>query len=211
MDPSEGETEEPTRVGRWRPLKEPYEPQTAVKEEKVKEYNPQEKDRVAAVSRAAALQEVVPSCIKNSLGPKGWRPARKNEASNDERKAKLNKLTQKLPSARCRQPRVKRVNWADDARKLVRDPRTVNGVLGSGNLVNVKPLCDPKESLSHDIDLGNSTCVAGVCFYEPNLDDSVVSDCDDTHSYTDDAIPASCTPDGFCTWCVGQTFFLSVK
>ena len=49
LDPREGETEEPSRVGRWRPQKEPHEPQTAVEKEKVKEYKPQEKDRFAAV------------------------------------------------------------------------------------------------------------------------------------------------------------------
>ena len=37
-------------------------------------------------------------------------------------------------------------------------------------------------------------CVADVCFHKPNLDDSAVSDWDDTHSCTDNAIPASCTP-----------------
>ena len=54
--------------------------------------------------------------------------------------------------------------------------------------------------------MGNSTCVADVCFYKPNLDDSIVSDCDDTHSRTDDAIPASCTlGSAFCVGKTGQT------
>ena len=84
--------------------------------------------------------------------------------------------------------------------RLVGELGTVGGVLMFGNSVNVKPLCDPNESLSHDFKLGNSTCVADVCFYEPNLDDSVVSDCDDTHSCTDDAVPASYKT-GFRTRC----------
>ena len=47
-----------------------------------------------------------------------------------------------------------------------------------------------------------------MCFYEPNLDDSVVSDCDDTHARTDDAIPASCTPGSVLgVRKTGQTFF----
>ena len=40
-----------------------------------------------------------------------------------------------------------------------------------------------------------------------NLDDSSVSDCDDTHSCTDDAIPASCTPgSALRVGNTGQTF-----
>ena len=87
------------------------------------------------------------------------------------------------------------------------EPCTGSGVPGSDNLVNVKPLCDPNESLSHDFELGNSTCVADVCFCELNR-----WDCDDTHVCTDDAIPASCTPGSALgvrnTW---QTFFCLPK
>ena len=66
LDPSEGETQEPSRVGRWRQQKGPDEPQAAVEEEKVKECQPQGKDRLTAVRRADALQEVVPSHQKQS-------------------------------------------------------------------------------------------------------------------------------------------------
>ena len=63
----------------------------------------------------------------------------------------------------------------------------------SGNLVNLKPLCDSEESLSHNFEPENSTCVADVGLYEPNLDDSVVNDCDVTPLRTGNASPASCT------------------
>ena len=43
----------------------PDEPQAAVEEEKVKECQPQGKDRLTAVPRADALQEVVPSHPKS--------------------------------------------------------------------------------------------------------------------------------------------------
>ena len=95
-----GETEEPSLHGRWRQQKGPDEPQAAVEEEKVKDYKPQENDRLTAVPRAGALQEGVPSHQKQS-GAQGEAPE-ENEASDDEWKIKLNKLTQKLPSARCR-------------------------------------------------------------------------------------------------------------
>ena len=105
--------------------------------------------------------------MKNSLGrtpPQRWAPAKKNDASDDECEAKLNKLTQKHLSARCRQRghwkdnhcclvRVKRVNRADGASKLVVEPGTVSGVLWSGSSVNLRPLCDSNESLSHDSDI----------------------------------------------------------
>ena len=132
-----------------------------------------------------------------------------NEASDDEWEAELNKLTQKLASARCRQlghwkddhcclVRVTTVNRADGAGKLEGELGTVSAVLGSDNSVNLRPLCHSNESLSHDFELGNSTCAADVCFYKPNLDDSIVSDCDDTHSCTDDAIQLHTR---FCTPC----------
>ena len=41
LDPSEGEPEEPSRVGRWRQPKGPDEPQAAVEEVKVTENKPQ--------------------------------------------------------------------------------------------------------------------------------------------------------------------------
>ena len=43
LDPREGESEEPSRAGRWRQQKGPDEPQSAVEDEKVKEYRPQKK------------------------------------------------------------------------------------------------------------------------------------------------------------------------
>ena len=66
---------------------------------------------------------------------------------------------------------------------------TVGSVSGSGNSVNLKSLCDSKESLSINFGPENSTCVADVCCYGPNLDDSVVSDCSDTHLRTSDTRP----------------------
>ena len=61
-----GETKEPSHVGRWRQQKEPDEPQTAVEEETVKESKRQEKDKLTAVPRAGAMQEVVPLPQKQS-------------------------------------------------------------------------------------------------------------------------------------------------
>ena len=40
LDPSEGETEEPSHLGRWRQPKEAVEPQAAVEEERIDEYSP---------------------------------------------------------------------------------------------------------------------------------------------------------------------------
>ena len=161
------------------------------------------------------MQEVVPSNQKQS-GAQVKEAREETDASDDEWKAKLNKLTQKFPSARCRQLglwsdnnswlfRVKRVSWADGASRLVGEPGTVSGVLGSDTLVKVKPVrCHANEGPSHDLELENSTCVADV----PNLDDSVVRDCDDSQSCTDDAIPASCTPgSALGVGNTGQTFF----
>ena len=69
-------------------------------------------------------------------------------------------------------------------------------------------MCDPNESLSQDFELGIRLVLRTFVFYEPNLDDSVVSDCDDTHSCTDDAIPASCTPvSALAVGNTRQTFF----
>ena len=76
---------------------------------------------------------------------------------------------------------------------LVGELGTVSCVSGSCNSVNLKPLCDSNESLSHNFGPESSTCVADVCFYVPNLDDSVVSDCSDAHVRTGDTRPASCT------------------
>ena len=41
LDPSEGETEEPLHVGRWRQQKGPDEPQAAVEEERIDKCKPQ--------------------------------------------------------------------------------------------------------------------------------------------------------------------------
>ena len=41
LDPSEGETEEPSHVRRWRQQKGPDESQSAVEEERIDEYKPQ--------------------------------------------------------------------------------------------------------------------------------------------------------------------------
>ena len=70
----------------------------------------------------------------------------------------------------------------------------VSRCIGLSQFGELETLVSLQESLSHNFELENSTCVADVCFYEPNLDDSVVSDCDDTHMRTGDASPASCTP-----------------
>ena len=64
LDPSEGETEEPSHVGRWRQQKGPHEPQAAfekeAEEERIGEYKPQKDAMPTAIPRAGALQGVVP-------------------------------------------------------------------------------------------------------------------------------------------------------
>ena len=88
---------------------------------------------------------------------------------------------------------MKMVNWADGSSKLEVELGTVSCVSGSCNSVNLKPRCESNESLAHNFGPENSTCVADVCFYVPNLDDSVVSDYSDTHLRTGDTRRASCT------------------
>ena len=60
MDPSEGEIEEPSHVGRWRQPKEAVEPQAAVDEERIYEHKPQRDVMPTAIPRAGALQGGVP-------------------------------------------------------------------------------------------------------------------------------------------------------
>ena len=81
----------------------------------------------------------------------------------------------------------------DGSSKFVGELGTVSCVSGSCNSVNLKPLCDSNESLSHNFGLENSMCVADVRFDVPNLHDSVVSGCSDLHLRTGDTRPASCT------------------
>ena len=183
LDPSEGETEEPSHVGRWRQHEGPDEAQAAVEkeveEERINEYKPQRKAMLTAILRAGALRGVVPL------------------------HQRLDKLEQKLPCAQCRQmghwkdghhclATVKRVNWAGGSSKLVAELGTVSCVSGCCNLVNLKPLCASNESLSHNFGPENSTCVVDV----PNLGGSDVSDCGDTR-------PASGNPG--CVLGVGDT------
>ena len=124
-----------------------------------------------------------------------------------DHKADLDKLKQNLPCARCRQlghwkdhhyclAKMKRVNWANGSSKLVGELGTVSCVSGSCNSVGLPQifLGESNVSLLHTVGPENSTCVADVCFYVPNLCDSVVSDCSDTHLRTGDTRPASCTP-----------------
>ena len=55
FDPSEGETEVPTHVGRWRQQKGPDEPQAAVEKERINEYQLQRDAIPTATPRAGAL------------------------------------------------------------------------------------------------------------------------------------------------------------
>ena len=107
LNPSEGETEEPSRVGRWRQQKGPDEPQSAVEEEKVKEYKPQENDRLTAVPRAGALQFL----HQKQSGAQG-EALEENEASHGEWKFKLNELGHRKHNHSCL-VRVKKVTWAE--------------------------------------------------------------------------------------------------
>ena len=52
----------------------------------------------------------------------------------------------------------------DGSSKFVGELGTVSCVSGSCNSVNLKPLCDSNESLSHNFGLENSMCVADVRF-----------------------------------------------
>ena len=75
LDPSEGETEEPSHVGRWRQQKGPDEPQAAVEreveEERIGEYKPQKDAMPTAIPQAGALQGVVPSSSARLVGCPG--------------------------------------------------------------------------------------------------------------------------------------------
>ena len=78
LDPSEGETEVPTHVGRWRQQKGPDEPQAAVEKERIDEYQLQRDAIPTATPRAGALQGVVPLHQRQSraCSVQGWRPSR---------------------------------------------------------------------------------------------------------------------------------------
>ena len=84
----------------------------------------------------------------------------------------------------------------DCSSKLVGKLCTVSCVSGDSNSVDLPQifLCESNESLSHILGPDNFTCVADVCSYVPNLDDSVVSDCGDTHLRTGDTGTARCAP-----------------
>ena len=233
----EGETEEPSRVGRWRQQQGPDELQSAVEEERIDEYKPQRNVVLTAIPRAGALQGGVPLTQRQpgAYSAQVVQALEANEVSDDEleteyqeamavptvvkqrkavkiessgdHKAELNKLTQKnfhvsmerqsfLPG---QSEEGQLGGWCQQVRRGSRHRQRCVRVWQFGE----RETLVSNESLSHDFELGNSTCVADVCFYEPNLDDSVVSDCDDTHSRTDDAIRASCTP--VSALCVGNT------
>ena len=72
----------------------------------------------------------------------------------------------------------------DCSSKIVGELCTVSCVSGDSNSVDLPQisLCESNESLPHIFGPENFTCVADVCSYVPNLDDSVVSDCGSTRS-----------------------------
>ena len=167
LDPSEGETEEPSHVGRWRRQKGPAEFQAAVEEERIDEYSPQRDAMLTAISRAGTLEGVVPLRQRRpgAFSAQGVEALEVNEVSDDELEAEYqeavdlttilkqrrarkpqssgdhmaepDKLEQKLPCAQGRRlghgkdghhclTKVKRVNWAGDSSKLVRELCTVS-------------------------------------------------------------------------------------
>ena len=86
LDPSEGETEEPTHVGRWRQQKGPGEPQAAVEKERINEYQLQRDAMPTAMPRAGALQGVVPLHRRQpgAYSAQGVEATKANEVSDDE-------------------------------------------------------------------------------------------------------------------------------
>ena len=75
LDPSEGEIEEPSHVGRWRQPKEAVEPRAAVEEDRIYEYKPQRDVMPTAILELVLCKEEFP-CIKDSQErtlPEGWR------------------------------------------------------------------------------------------------------------------------------------------
>ena len=108
--------------------------------------------------------------------------------SPGDHKVELDKLEQKLPCAQGGRlghgkdghhclAKVKRVSWAGGSNKLGGELCTVGCVFQFRNLTNLKP---SSESFSYNLGLENSTCIADMFLYVPNLDGSVVSDCGDT-------------------------------
>ena len=85
---------------------------------------------------------------------------------------------------------------AECSSKLVGELCTVSCVSGDSNSVELPQifLCESNESLLHIFGPENFTCVADVCSYVPNLDDSVVSDCGNTQLRTGDTGTARCAP-----------------
>ena len=167
LDPSEGETEEPSHLGRWRRQKGTDEFQAAVEEERIDKYSPRRDAMLTAIPRAGTLQEVVPLRQRRAGAFSAQRVEALdvNEVSDDEleaeyqegvalttilkqrragkpqssgdHKAELDKCKQKLPCAQGRRlghgkdghhclTKVKRVNWAGDSSKLVRELCTVS-------------------------------------------------------------------------------------
>ena len=132
LDPSEGEIEEPSHVGRWRQPKEAVEPRAAVEEDRIYEYKPQRDVMPTAILRAGALQGGVPLHQRQpgAYSFRGMDAVEANAVSDDEleteyqeaialltlakqrrawkpqfsidHNAELNKLEQKLPRAQWR-------------------------------------------------------------------------------------------------------------
>ena len=218
LDPSEGETEEPSHLGRWRQPKEAVEPQAAVEEDRIYEHKPQRDVMPTAIPRAGALQGEVPLHQRQpgAHSARGVEALQASMVSDDEleaeyqetvalktfvkqrragkpqspgdHKVELDKLEQKLPCAQGGRlghgkdghhclAKVKRVSWAGGSNKLGGELCTVGCVLRFRNLTNLKP---SSESFSYNLGLENSTCIADMFLYVPNLDGSVVSDCGDT-------------------------------
>ena len=214
LDPREGETEEPSHVGRWRRQKAPEEPQAAVEKEveddKIDGYKLQRDATLTAIPQSGTSQRAVP-LHQRQLGmhsAQGMEAFEANEVSDDELEAEHQKAVastiilqqheKKLPCAQGRQlghwkdghhclAKVKRVNWAGGSSKLVGELHTVSCVAGSRTPVNLKPSCGSSESILHNLGPESSTYVADMCCDVPNLGGSVVSDCGDTR-------PANGTP-----------------
>ena len=206
LDLREGETEEPSHVGRWRQQKGPDEPQAVekkVEEVRINKHEPWRDAMRTAISQACALQGVVPLHQRQpgAHSAQGVEALEANDVSDDELEAEYQEAVtlttivkqQKLPCAPCGQmghwkdghhclAKVKRVKWVGGSGKLVGELGTVSCVFGSCNLVNLKPLCGSNESFSHNFGPENSTCVGDMCFYVPNLGRSVVSDCSQWHA-----------------------------
>ena len=95
--------------------------------------------------------------------------------SSGDHKAEPDKLEQKLSCAQGRRlghgkdghhclTKVKRVNWAGDSSKLVRELCTVSCVYGSCKPVNFKPSCGSSKSLLHNLGLEKFDVCCGYVF-----------------------------------------------